>query len=392
MKTRLIIQTAAATVLILLAGILTPTAQAAELNASTNAPTPVTPEDTAPASDQPAQAEPWAGPDFSDGFDWIELTSGEWLKGELQTMYDDTLSFDSDKLDLLKLDWDDVRQVRTDNPHTVRTESREQYSGALHIDEDVVRVTDVHGLITTFPRLDLLGLVEGEPKEINYWSFKAGIGITYQTGNTRQTDVNINAKIQRRTAGNRLTLEYLGIQTTLDDVETANNHRASGSFDLYLTRRLFLRPVFGEYYRDSFQNIEHRATVGIGVGYTLIRNSRTDWDVFGGPAFQYTRFVSVEVGENLEESTPTFIAGTSWDTELTNWMDAEASYQLAVLNERSGTYTHHAKAGLSIDLTKILDLDLSIVWDRVETPQERADGTTPEQDDFRILLGVSLDI
>ena len=54
----------------------------------------------------------WSGPDTSGGFDWIELTSGEWLKGEIKSMQNDKLEFDSDKLGLLTLDWEDVRQVR----------------------------------------------------------------------------------------------------------------------------------------------------------------------------------------------------------------------------------------------------------------------------------------
>jgi hypothetical protein len=73
-------------------------------------------------------------PDPSDGFDWVELISGEWLKGEIVTMHSDTLTFDSDVLDLLTIDWEDVRQVVTDNTQTVRTEAREQFSGALRVD------------------------------------------------------------------------------------------------------------------------------------------------------------------------------------------------------------------------------------------------------------------
>lgn len=343
---------------------------------------------SAPATGRPK----WSGPDTSDGFDWIELTSGEWLRGEIKTMYDDRLEFDSDKLDLLKLDWEDVRQVITERTQTVRNESKDEYAGALRINEEQVKVIGADGDTAVFDRSELLGIVEGAPKEINYWSMKLGAGVTIQSGNTRQTDLNLNAKIQRRTAGNRLTLDYLGLQTTTDDVETANNHRARGSFDWFMTRKLFLRPVFAEYYKDSFQNIEHQGTVGIGIGYTLIDNSRTEWDVFAGPAFRYTRFVSVQPGESLEDSTPAFVLGTTWETELTSWMDADAGYNLSLLNERSGTYTHHATAGLSIELTSVLDLDFSIVWDRIQTPQQRADASTPLQDDFRVLFGVSIDI
>jgi len=346
----------------------------------------------AESASTPSPPKKWSGPDTSDGFDWIELTSGEWLKGELKSMQDDKLEFDSDKLDLLTLDWEDVRQVVTKNPETVSTQDKDQYTGSLHIDESTVRVTAADGVTTTFDRSELLGLVAGEGREIDYWSFKVGAGVTYQTGNTKQTDININARIQRRTPRTRLTLDYLGIATTTDEVETANNHRANGSFDVYLNRRLFIRPVFGEYYKDRFQNIDHQGTVGVGIGYTLIDNSRTEWDVSGGPGYRYTKFISVQPGERLEESTLAFLAGTTWETELTGWMDANASYRLGLMNERSGTYTHHATAGLSIELTSALDLDFSVVWDRIQTPQQAADGTTPEQDDFRILLGVSLDL
>lgn len=47
-----------------------------------------------------------------DKFDWILLTSGEWLKGKLERLYKRKLEFDSDKLGLLEFDWKDVKQVR----------------------------------------------------------------------------------------------------------------------------------------------------------------------------------------------------------------------------------------------------------------------------------------
>jgi putative salt-induced outer membrane protein YdiY len=339
-----------------------------------------------------ASTNKWTGPAVTPKFDWIELTSGEWLKGEVKSMQDDKLEFDSDKLDLLTLDWEDVRQVITRRPQTVMTEQKDQYTGAVHIDEKQVKVTNAEGVTTTFDRSDLLGLVAGRDREINYWSFKLGAGATYQTGNTKQTDININAKIQRRTAGSRLTLSYLGVFTTTDEVETANNHRATASFDVFLTKRLFVRPVYGEYYQDKFQNIEHQGTIGVGIGYTLIDTSKTDWDIYAGPGYRYTKFVSVQPGESSEESTPAFIAGTTWDRELTGWLDANITYNFGIMNERSGTYTHHATAGLSIELTSKLDLDLTAVWDHVQTPQETSSGSTPYQDDFRFIVGVSVDL
>ena len=38
-----------------------------------------------------------------DGYDWIQLTSGEWLKGELVGLFDEEVDFDSEILDDLTL-------------------------------------------------------------------------------------------------------------------------------------------------------------------------------------------------------------------------------------------------------------------------------------------------
>jgi hypothetical protein len=48
-----------------------------------------------------------------DKFDWIQLTSDEWLKGEFIALYDDAVEFDSEELEELTLDWEDVRVIRT---------------------------------------------------------------------------------------------------------------------------------------------------------------------------------------------------------------------------------------------------------------------------------------
>jgi putative salt-induced outer membrane protein YdiY len=333
----------------------------------------------------------WSGPDTSDGFDWLELTSGEWLKGEFKALYDDTLEFDSDKLGLLELDWKDVRRVVNGRPHMVRSQDRQEFSGSVYIDENRVQVVGGNGATNVFARADLLSVVEGSPQEINYWSFKIGAGLTVQKGNSDQADLNVSARVQRRTAANRFNFEYLGLASYLDGAETANNSRVNSSFDVFVSRKCFVRPVFGEYYRDRFQNLEHRATVGGGVGYHVLDTSRTEWDVYGGPAYQYTKFTSVLPGESTEEHTPAFVAGTVYDTEFTKWMDFDLGYQMTLLNRDSGTYTHHATAGVEIELTQILDLDLSVVWDRTENPRGREDGSVPEQDDFRFIAGVSLD-
>ena len=56
--------------------------------------------------------------EFDESHDWIRLTSGEWLRGDLNWMRDKDFEFDSDKLDIITKAWSKVdhfhsRQVNT---------------------------------------------------------------------------------------------------------------------------------------------------------------------------------------------------------------------------------------------------------------------------------------
>ena len=44
-----------------------------------------------------------------------------------------------------------------------------------------------------------------------------------------------------------------------------------------------------------------------------------------------------------------------------------------------------------MELTDALHLDPSLVWDRINSPRANADGSVPEQDDYRVIVGVGYD-
>ncbi len=341
--------------------------------------------------DKKKQSQPWEPPTPPpDEFDWIQLTSGEWLKGELKVLYEKKLEFDSEELELLEFDWEDVKQVRGHRIFSVRFEGPVTVDGLLQVTEDKVFVT-VGEERREFDRSQLVAIAPGEQKEINYWSAKLSFGLNLTRGNTEQTQYSAIANIKRRTSATRFVTDYLGNFTKTEGVETVNNQRVNTYFDIFKTRKYFFRPIFGEYYRDPFKNINSRVTVGAGMGYHIIDTSKTEWDVSGGPAYQRTRFDSVQVGQDSSESTAALVAGTYFNTELTKTVDFDFRYELQIVNEASGTYTHHLVAGLETELTSWLDFDVSFVWDRTEDPQPNADGTVPKQDDFYLIFSLGID-
>jgi putative salt-induced outer membrane protein YdiY len=329
----------------------------------------------------------------AEKFDWIQLTSNEWLKGEIKGMYTDSLEFDSDKLDLLDIDWEDVKILRSHQVNNVNIEGVGATSGVLEVtDGEVLLINDYED--KTYDRSQLISFAPGGKKERDLWSIKATLSLDLKQGNTDQIDYGAKVNIKRRGSTSRFLVDYIGniSKTNGGDgslVETINNHRLNASLDYYKTRYFFYTPVFGEYFRDPFTNIDSRVTLGAGLGYTVIDNGRTELSFGGGPAFVKTEFVSVEAGENTSESTPAAVLRTNYDFEITKNLDFIARYNIQVGNEASGGYTHHIILTLESEITGALDFDTSFIWDRTSNPTQAADGTTPVPDDYRVTFGIS---
>jgi putative salt-induced outer membrane protein YdiY len=362
-------------------------------------------------SDKDAPRLDWVPPE--DGFDWIQLKSGEWLKGRIKAMQDRELEFDSEELDLLTFDWEDVRQLRSprridllldfiDEASKEEQKKRggflvgrlpdkgEELSGIVTITPDEVRVVD--GVVNTIiPRTRLQSLTPSGSREIDYWSGNASIGLTLRSGNLEQVEYNAMFYLQRRTPATRLSLNYIGNVSSVDDVESANNHRANLALDIWVSGRLYLILPSLEYFRDPYQNISRRITLGGGLGYDFVDRSDLEWSVSMGPAQQWVEFESAQPGEPTDSSSGAFVVSSRLDWDITKRLDLIVEYRGQLTKKEVGETTHHFSSTLSVELTKAIDLDISFVWDRIENPKVGEDGVQPEPNDYRFVFGFGMD-
>ena len=333
-------------------------------------------------------------PPADSKYDWVQLTSGEWLKGDLVVFYNYVVEFDSDELDLLELDFEDIKRIRTHDMKTIFWEGdggRRDTSvmrGMLVVNGDTVLVRRADKDIK-ISRDKIISIASGKNRERDFWSGMFSLGVTARGGNTKTTDATIIANIKRRTAESRFNADYFASYSRTEGSETVNNQRLNGYYDRFLTARFYWQVSAAEFYRDPFSNIDAQYSLSSGFGYDLIHNPKTEWRVLAGVGYQNQEFVSVLPGESGSANSPFFTAGMRFDHEVTKSIDYLFDYSLRVLNKNNGLYTHHLLTTLSFDLFKDLDLDISFVWDRVENPQQSASGTTPEQDDYQVIVGVS---
>jgi hypothetical protein len=346
-------------------------------------------EDRKPAA-APFEIEDWRPlPPAPDESDWIRMSSGEWLRGEIEILQDEILEFDSEDLGNLEIDWEDVVEVRSPRIHSFRFDGNVTAVGTLVVRDDYVIVGGEEEQF--FDRASLLTILPGKPTEFNYWSGTVGVGLASRSGNTDQREYTGYFNLLRRKLGSRYTADYIGNYGELDGDRNLNNHRLNTKFDAFLTRRFFLTPLGLEGYRDPFQNIDHQLTPFTGLGYIILDEHGFDWEIEGLVGYRYTVFDSVEVGEDRTDTDTTFIGITKYEMDITKDLEFMLDYSIRIPYGDLGAANQHAVTSVSVDVGHLVDLNVMFTWDRVGDPEPDANGVVPEKNDYRLVVGLELE-
>jgi hypothetical protein len=351
----------------------------APVTISTNRPPPT-------ASTNLAWVPPGVGQDDAD---WIQLKSGEWLRGQLKYIQDKDVDFDSDELDEQTFKLKNVRQVYTTHRVYTLFEGQEPMLGKVVLSNNIVTVLGPEGV--SQPLELLTGITpSGGKRGIRNWSGKATVGVSLQSGNNRQATISTSAELARRTPNTTLLLNYLGNYSQANGIENANNDRVNLSYDIRLNRYWFVRPVQFECYHDPLANISYRLTDGVAAGYYIFDRNDLKWTVSAGPSFQYTRFDTVEPGQTDSASTPAGVFESNFKYDLTSRLTIIQTLQSTLTERDAGQYTHHAVSTLEFEIKRHLNLDVSFIWDYLHNPQPRSDGTIPEKSDYYLTVGLGV--
>ena len=254
------------------------------------------------------------------------------------------------------------------------------------ISNEVVTVDGVEPL--SLHRDMLIGITPGGGKTgINNWSGDITVGVSLQSGNNDQATVNTTAELARRTPNTTLLFDYLLNYSQVNNVQSANNDRFNSSYDIRLNREWFVRPMLFEYYHDSLANISYRLTGGVGAGYYIFDRTGLEWQVSACPGFQYTRFETVEPGQSDTADTPAGVFDSYFKSDVTSRLTFIQSWQSTITERDAGQYSHHSVTTLEFEIKRHLNLDVSFIWDYLQNPQTRSDGTVPQKSDYYLTVG-----
>jgi putative salt-induced outer membrane protein YdiY len=339
-----------------------------------------------------AQPQPWAEPGAAPSGDatWIELTSGEWLKGTISALYDSVVYFDSEHFGNIRIKLSKIRRISGHGEFEITLQGQSPLNGNLEIVEESV-VIAVGSQRFDYDRTELIAITPSAKRERDRWSGSVRMGVSLRRGNSDISEADLAMGAIRRTPTSRVTADYLAEINETEGERIADSHRVNITYDQFAAGRLFWRPVSFQYFHDRPQNIQHQATIDSGVGYRLVDSPRVNWDIQAGIGVNYLNHVSVIPGESENETSPVGTLGSDLTVEVTPSIDYELFVDMNFLNSESGRYQHHIVTSLSTNLIGNLDFDVSLIWDRTEKPQRKEDGTLPEKDDLRLIFGLGYD-
>ncbi|WP_104035803.1 DUF481 domain-containing protein [Vibrio jasicida] len=330
--------------------------------------------------------------------DWLQLKSGEVIKGELTgtikeetNSFDQEVEFDSDDLGDQEIELEDIAVLETASFFTIRTSSGDIYDGYLSIREDELYLIN-DGEELSFPVSEVVSIYRGAEKDSDHWTTEIFLGLDISKGNTDEFSLLGEVEAERNTVGSRTKLKAKHENSKTNDETTANNSSFDGSYDIYLSNRLFFRPLKLSLLSDEFQNIDYQVNASMQMGYFIIANSQTEWDVSIGPGYQYTDFKTVEEGESGDATSNTLTFESNFEYELTDDIDFSHTYNLNWASNDAGGARHTNELGFDIDLVDDLELSIKAVWDHVSDTKADAEGAVPEKDDYKFHFGLTYEI
>lgn len=330
--------------------------------------------------------------EFGDEKDWIQLISGEWLRGNVERMRDGALDFHSDEIKELTYDWKKVRQLHSPAANTYRFSDRTKLVGPAMINEELITVQTETGIVTR-KRSELGVILEHTPREADYWSTVLRLGLTANAGNTENLNFNAFWRIVREDSMTLTALSYDGTFGTADRNEVANRHLGSGDVYVFLHPVVYLIALTGQLQYDKFQNVRLRATPATGVGFQLITTYILNWDLQLAPAgYQYLSLLEPAANVPNPQNDGLMMFRMFADIDITDDIELLLTWRTNLVYTTIGNTNHLGRLNFDVRVTTVFHFNTSFLYLRTEQPFPTAGGTVPKKNDYQVVVGISLHI
>jgi putative salt-induced outer membrane protein len=235
------------------------------------------------------------------------------------------------------------------------------------------------------------GSVFAQAKTDGQWRGLAGASVSTTSGNSTSSNVLLNVDMARLTAADKITTgAFVNYGTTkVAGTTTTNNNKwgLAGQYDYNLTPRLY---AFGKMALEGDQVIKlsNRRTLGAGLGYKVINETATTFDVFGGVANIHSKYSQNRlIGNTTSDrfSTNSLLLGEESTHKISDAIFFKQRVELYPRISGDGGTFAKGTANLGVSLNSAMSLNVGLVNDYNSAP-----GVGRKKNDLALFTGISV--
>jgi len=194
---------------------------------------------------------------------------------------------------------------------------------------------------------------EDADKKVGDWERLLSFGYDKTSGNSDTSMLAIEGMIEREKKDNIwrfVAKEHYG---ETDDEKNIDYSKAVAEYKRLLSERLYAGMGVSAS-RDDIADVDYRVSPNPVVGYFLLKNERTRWNLELGPSYIFE-----EVG-GIKDDYRAPRLGERFELQITDNAKLFQSVELTLSAEDSGNYLVEAEAGIEAAITTLLSLIASV--------------------------------
>ncbi|MBE9538557.1 MAG: DUF481 domain-containing protein [Proteobacteria bacterium] len=314
-----------------------------------------------------------------DKTDIITLYNGDKLTGEFQSLYGGVVSFNTDALGLVKIEWKHVSRFESIYHYDIRLSDGTRYYAG--IDETAIAgqiKVSSYDKQHSIEMLDIVELRAVEESWIDRIEIYLSAGYSYnKASSVAQTTLNTDISYEDEN-----TLNALTGRTTLTDTDTGttNSTKWDLSRTVWTDRSQLFRTFYGRFETNDELALDSRYTGGAGLGRYFIDTQKLRWTGTAGLQVLTEQSTGGDRQESVEAFMSTSFAAWKFDTPE---LDLELKFNLYP----SLSKTKRVRADTDIRIRWELVKDL--FWDVTAFgTYDNKSGETEHEIDYGITTGI----
>lgn len=199
-------------------------------------------------------------------------------------------------------------------------------------------------------------------KDDGQWRAALGLGVSATSGNTKATTINFTGDAVRATPVDKWGFNGTSLYAKSDGVVTADQTRAGTRYDYNITPQWFGFTSL-DLERDKIAQLKLRSVIGGGLGYHLIKNDATVFDVFTGVGYttdSYRAPLLINDAFRTDYAYVNLLVGEESTHKFSDTVSAKQKLVLYPNLENRGEYRAQFDSGLAVAMTKSMSLNVGL--------------------------------